>query len=544
MIPLITEHIQLLFNEIAMSIGNSLDLRKMLKESLSTYLRKLNCSAGGVFMLKTDALGNYHYEPVITTPRSFPSSKIYQVISKHFPNHDGAGSRPLDFQKNLPLHGSVEGHTYFHILELPEFGYIILIKNNDDLDSFIIKSLKPLNIKLARACLSCLQKARIEEINTRLNDILMSSEDMVWETDADGKFIYVSDSSKELLGYDPHEMIGKQLLDFMTKLEAERIEKIISGKRLNKEPYKDMENWLVTRDGRQICMLTNGVPVFNEGKVLGYRGVNKDITLWKNAEKQLILAKEEAESASRLKSEFLANISHEIRTPMNAIIGFGDLLAEESLNEQQKKFLTFIRTSATNLLAIINNILDLPSLESGKVVINSTDTSVSQLLDDVETLMQPKSNDKGLDFRVIQQGQLPDSIQTDKLKLQQCLINLIGNAIKFTNAGYVYLIVSFDQENQPPLLRFEVKDTGVGIPEDKLELIFQPFIQVDSSTTRVYGGTGLGLTIAKQLAEKLGGYIEVKSVLGQGTSFTLSLPVGNIKESEKDILSSVRQSNA
>jgi len=158
--------------------------------------------------------------------------------------------------------------------------------------------------------------------------------------------------------------------------------------------------------------------------------------------------------------------------------------------------------------------------------------------------MQPKSNDKGLDFRVIQQGQLPDSIQTDKLKLQQCLINLIGNAIKFTNAGYVYLIVSFDQENQPPLLRFEVKDTGVGIPEDKLELIFQPFIQVDSSTTRVYGGTGLGLTIAKQLAEKLGGYIEVKSVLGQGTSFTLSLPVGNIKESEKDILSSVRQSNA
>jgi PAS domain S-box-containing protein len=537
------EHIQLIFNEIAMSIGNSLDLRNMLKESLSTYLRKLNCSAGGVFMLKTDALGSHYYEPVITTPRSFHSAKTYLEISKHFPINT-VDSKPLHFQNDLPLHGCIEDHTYFHVLELPEFGYIILIKNDDDLDPFIIKSLKPLNDKLARACLSCLQKTKIEEINTRLNDILMSSQDMVWETDADGKFIYVSDSSKELLGYQPNEMIGKCPRDFMTKSEAELVGKIISAKRLNKEPYKDMEQWVTTKDGRQICVLTNGVAVFHEGKFLGYRGVNKDITLWKNAEKQLILAKEDAENISRLKSEFIANISHEIRTPMNAIIGFSDLLAEESLNEQQKKFLSFIQTSAANLLTIINDILDLSDLESEKIGFHCADTSIPQLLYDVETLMKPKSNDKGLEFQVIQQGQLPDSIQTDKVKLQQCLTNLIGNAVKFTNAGYVHLIVSFDQENQPPLLRFAVEDTGIGIPQDKLELIFQPFTQADGSTTRVYGGTGLGLTVARQLAEKLGGRIEVKSILNQGTTFTLSIPVGNISQSQKENLAPAAQTNA
>jgi PAS domain S-box-containing protein len=533
--PLAAEYIQLIFNEIAMSIGNSLDLRKMLKESLSTYLRKLNCSAGGVFMLKTDALGQGQYESVITTPRSFYSSKTFQAISKHFPNL-GADSRPSDFRDILPLHGRVEDHTYFHVLELPEFGYIILIKNNDDLDPFIIKSLTPLNVKLARACLSCLQKTQIDKINTRLNDILMSSEDMVWETDTEGTFNYVSDSSKELLGYDPHEIIGKRFLDFMTQSEAERIANIISRKNIASEPYKDMEIWLVTRDARHICVLTNGVPIVQEGKVLGYRGVNKDITLWKNAEKQLIRAKEEAENVSRLKSEFLANVSHEIRTPMNAIIGFSGLLADEPLNELQINFLTNIQLSAANLMAIINDILDLSQLESGKVSINNTGTSVRKMLDDIKTSMWQKSNDKGLVFQVIQREPLPDCIWTDGVKLQQCLMILLGNAFKFTKEGHVHLIVSLDQENDTPLLRFEVEDTGIGIPQDKLELIFRPFVQADSSSTRIYGGTGLGLTITKQLTEKLGGYIEVKSVLGQGTTFTLSLPVGNVSESENDNL--------
>ncbi|MFA5422529.1 MAG: ATP-binding protein [Phycisphaerae bacterium] len=173
------ENSQLIFYEIAMSIGNSLDLRKMLKECLATYLRKLNCSAGGIFMLNKDVASEL-YEPVITTPRSFYSGKTFQAILKKIPCC-GDDSEPSVLQNNLPLHGRVDDCIYYHLLELPEFGYIILIKSNDDLDPFIIKSLKPLNNKLAQACLSCLHKTELEKTNTILKDTLIQLQDEISE---------------------------------------------------------------------------------------------------------------------------------------------------------------------------------------------------------------------------------------------------------------------------------------------------------------------------------------------------------------------------
>lgn len=173
------ENSQLIFYEIAISIGNSLDLRKMLKECLATYLRKLNCSAGGIFMLNKDAT-NELYEPVITTPRSFYSGKTFQSILEKLHGY-GDDSEPSVLQNNLPLHGRVDDCIYYHLLELPEFGYIILIKSNDDLDPFIIKSLKPLNNKLAQACLSCLHKTELEKTNTILKDTLMQLQDEISE---------------------------------------------------------------------------------------------------------------------------------------------------------------------------------------------------------------------------------------------------------------------------------------------------------------------------------------------------------------------------
>jgi len=233
-----------------------------------------------------------------------------------------------------------------------------------------------------------------------------------------------------------------------------------------------------------------------------------------------------AEEANKAKSRFLANMSHEIRTPMNAIIGFSDLLAEEDLTDEQIKNVSIIRESGHNLLKLINDILDLSKIEAGKLSVEMTDCELDKMLISVESLMGLKAKEKNLEFKVIYGGDLPAMIRTDSSRLHECLINLIGNAVKFTEKGHIYLNVSLENVSGKPHIRFNVEDTGIGVPQDKQELIFEAFEQADGSHTRKYGGTGLGLSITRELVQLLGGRITISSEVGKGSVFSLWIPAG------------------
>jgi signal transduction histidine kinase len=244
------------------------------------------------------------------------------------------------------------------------------------------------------------------------------------------------------------------------------------------------------------------------------------------AEEQARVLAHEATSANRAKSEFLANMSHEIRTPMNAIIGFGDLLSEETLNEEQVSYVQMIRNSGRNLLSLINDILDYSKLEAGKMIITSGECRIGDLVGEVESMLRPQAIEKNIAFDVLECDFLPEVVYLDPVRVRQCLINLINNAIKFTHKGHVFVSVSLQDVEGQPFVRFDVEDTGIGIPKEKQSLIFESFTQADGATTRKYGGTGLGLTITKKLAELMGGHIEVVSEEDKGSVFTLMIPAG------------------
>lgn len=245
---------------------------------------------------------------------------------------------------------------------------------------------------------------------------------------------------------------------------------------------------------------------------------------------ELSMALDAAEKANQSKSDFLAGMSHEIRTPMNAIMGFCEMLNEEDLTDVQHKYVNIIHNSSKSLLGLINDILDLSRIESGKLDIDITDCSVKMLLVDIEALLKPAAAEKGLALN-ISQGDVPDVIQTDPTRLRQCLINLVNNAIKFTKQGHVLVKAYLEDNDGSGYVRFDVEDTGIGIKMEEQENIFESFSQSSVSITRKFGGSGLGLAISKQLACLLGGDLTMKSEVGHGSVFSLRISTNIEKKS-------------
>lgn len=249
---------------------------------------------------------------------------------------------------------------------------------------------------------------------------------------------------------------------------------------------------------------------------------------------ELRQAKKRAEEATRAKSEFLANMSHELRTPMTAILGYTELLLEDGdLRRAPARRIEALRTLKRNgqhLMRILADILDLSKIEAGKIEVEQLPTSPCEVIADIESVMRSAAEEKGIAFDVIYKGGIPATIQTDPTRLRQILINLVGNAIKFTACGSVRVTVELIRAEQgKPLLRFAVTDTGPGLSAEAQGRVFESFSQADASTTREYGGTGLGLAVSSHLARLLGGDIEVESVEGQGSTFTLSVEVGSLE---------------
>lgn len=246
---------------------------------------------------------------------------------------------------------------------------------------------------------------------------------------------------------------------------------------------------------------------------------------YRRSERQARQEARSAVSANQAKSNFLASMSHEIRTPMNAILGFVDLLTQEPLTEEQMNYVKVIQNSAANLLNLLNDIIDFSKIEAGKMRVEITDCSLPALLEDLDSMMRPQASRKNLDFQILQCQELPEHIQTDPLRLRQCLLNLLSNAVKFTEKGHVYLNVSLLEENKTSWVQFAVEDTGLGIPPDKSSSIFDAYVQVDRPLSDPGKGAGLGLAITRNLVQMLGGRLSVVSTPSVGSVFTLSLPL-------------------
>jgi len=368
----------------------------------------------------------------------------------------------------------------------------------------------------------------LKESEGRFRDIIMSSYDWVWEIDKNGKYCYTSDTIGNILGYSNEEVIGKSPFDFMPDDEKEILEPTFSKIAGEKGIIKDLENWNLHKDGHRVCLLTNGFPIFDDaGNLIGYRGVDKDITNFKNLNIELIRAKEKAESSDKLKTAFLNNISHEVRTPLNGILGFSEFVIQPDLPQEEKEsYLKILNESSERLINTITNYMDISLIVSGNMSVKSKPVDLNHIFDKVYQKFLPKCIAKGLEFvKQIPIDVIPYLICDDGL-LEKALSHLVDNAIKFTIKGSITLGLSCTDND----FELFVKDTGSGIDLEAQSTVFQIFMQEDVANTRGYEGSGLGLSIAKGLVDLMGGRIRMDSEKGKGSAFYITFNAGIVSD--------------
>lgn len=383
--------------------------------------------------------------------------------------------------------------------------------------------------------------------------------------DGGPEIIYVNHAFTKISGYAADEVVGKTP-HILQGPGTDRgvLDQLKNCLKSGKSFKGELKNY--TKKGDAYWLDISVVPIRNDqGIITHFTAIERDITDRKNFEEDLkkekekaereILerkrietqiqkytdklellrfnesdAREKAEAANKAKTEFLANMSHELRTPMNGIIGLNELLIDMDLSIEQKELVEAIHTSSRNLLILLNDILDISKIEGGELTLENISFDLHEKLDETINLLSPIASRKGIALERLINPSVPSMITGDPMRLQQVLSNLIGNAIKFTEKGHVRLDVLATHENGKTVLHIKVEDTGIGIPKEKHDVIFSKFIQADLSTARKYGGTGLGLTIARQITNIMGGDIRLESIVGKGTTFYVDLPVEVLQE--------------
>ena len=418
-----------------------------------------------------------------------------------------------------------------------------------DVDDYKQAALKVLNLNTE---LETRVAERTSEL-TRLNEELRKSqtwwqailrsatEVSIMALDDNGTIIFFNSGSERLLGYRAEEVVGKCTPDMFYSPEERElrarhlsaelkrpvtVDQIFLAANQPLEPFV-LESAYLHRDGARIDVSLAISPLMDaDGKRIGKLAIAVDIRPRKALEQQLRLNNlqlseqtHKAEEANRAKSDFLSAMSHEIRTPMNAILGMADLLWESELTFIQRRYVQVFRRACTNLLALVNDILDLSKIESGRFELEHIHFDLMDLIRGAIEIIQPKAVAKHLQLKSQVAPGTPWALLGDPTRLTQILVNLLGNAVKFTETGSIALTVK-PLSGAPARLYFEVSDTGIGIPSEKLETIFQDFAQAESSTTRQFGGTGLGLGIARRLVGSMGGELQVRSELGKGSTFS------------------------
>jgi len=355
--------------------------------------------------------------------------------------------------------------------------------------------------------------------------VLENSGPLAWIDPVDKRIAYANKAACDTLGYTADEMTRLTLYDIdpdftPAKGAARRAELVRAGKPITFESRNRR------KDG--VVIDIEGTAFAAEDDKRNFSIVAfKDITERKRAERQIRQAKEIAEAATRMKSDFLANMSHEIRTPMNAVIGLSHLVLKTDLTPRQRDYITKVQVSGQHLLGLINDILDFSKVEAGKLDLERAEFDLQALLDNTNTLVAERCQAKGLALAFDVAPDVPARLVGDALRIGQILLNYANNAVKFTERGHVRIAVGVaERTQQEVLLRFEVRDTGIGLTAEQISRLFQSFTQADASTTRKFGGTGLGLAISRKLAELMGGEVGVDSEMGQGSTFWFSVRLG------------------
>ena len=365
----------------------------------------------------------------------------------------------------------------------------------------------------------------IQKNEARLEQLLQSTDQGIYSIDMNGCCTFINRPGLNMLGYQPEDCVGKNIHDLIHRRYPDGVPDImkdcpLQAALLSGTCYRRNNDLLWRKDGTSFPAEFSSNPLIDNGTISGAVVTFSDITEMKNMLEQLTNAKEQAEAANVAKSSFLATMSHEIRTPMNGIIGMTGMLLETKLTADQKEFTEIVRKSGEDLLTIINEILDFSKIEAGKLDLEILDFDLRVTLEDTAEMLALRAENAGLELVCRIDPEVPSYLKGDPGRLRQIIVNLTGNAIKFTRKGEVVINASLqsDLDNVATIL-FEVTDTGIGIPESRLAAIFEPFTQADGSTTRKFGGTGLGLSICKQLTELMGGTYGVRSKEGQGSTF-------------------------
>ncbi len=366
-----------------------------------------------------------------------------------------------------------------------------------------------------------------EKLVSLLKGILNTSPDLIFAKDTSFAYIACNDAFADLINKKPEDIIGftdEEIFENNEKISRLRT---VDEKILTERNNIRVEEWATYPCGKRVLLDTLKSPFYNDdGKLIGLIGVCRDITEKLEAEQALKLAKEKAETATAAKSDFLARMSHEIRTPMNAVIGLSHIMLRTELSAEQQDYVSKILSSGESLLNLINDILDFSKIEAGKLAIEHTPFDLPELVSRSVNLNAMTAHTKGLELVTSVDPEIPHLLMGDPLRLQQIIVNLMSNGVKFTEKGFVFLGVTIKERKDDTLtLMYEVTDSGIGMSEQQQKDLFDSFNQADDSITRKYGGTGLGLTISKQLTELMGGEIWLSSTPDVGSSFYFTTEV-------------------
>ncbi|MCX7898389.1 MAG: PAS domain S-box protein [Rhodocyclaceae bacterium] len=391
---------------------------------------------------------------------------------------------------------------------------------------------KPLGYVSIRTEITAQKNAELAARRTEnyLRAILDCLGEGVYTLDRAGRLVFLNAEGARMLGYTPDELVGQPLHEIIHHHRPDgrplpAAECPIHLAMREGRIYRSDEEVFFRKDGSRLPVKVTGAPLADEGPWGGSVAVFSDRSAAEETERRLREAKEAAEAAARLKSEFLAVMSHEIRTPLNGVIGMADLLLTTALDAEQMGFVRTIKLSADHLLTLIDEILDYSKLEAGAVTLARAPIALRPFLDGCLELVAPRLAGKPVTAYVHVATDVPAGIMADEGRLRQILVNLLGNAAKFTEKGEIALAVRTREDAAGACIEFSVRDTGIGIAPEAMTRLFQPFMQAEASTTRRFGGTGLGLAISRRLARLMGGDIEVESCEGQGSEFRLRLPL-------------------
>jgi len=460
--------------------------------------------------------------------KTFNLSLIHQKIINE---RNATWIRNLEHEKNYSIGPEAFKHGLKSLIIIPVFitGQVVsliefFLEKSDLSDEYMFESIEQIGVQLGMI----IERRMAEEQLHKLSMAIDQNQSSVIITDSNGIVEYTNPKFSEITGYSFSEIFGQKF-------------GIVKSGKHNNEFYFHL--WNTIKEGKiwvgEICNKKKSGQFFWEqvtispiknhrNEITHFVAVQTDISEKKQAEEELKIAKEAADTANRAKSEFLANMSHEIRTPMNAILGFTELLISKTSNDQHRNYLESIQSSSKSLLTLINDVLDLSKIDSGHLALNNEIIDPLVLFKDIEYLFQLKAREKSLEFKIETNNTLPPAIEIDEVRFRQILINLISNAIKFTDKGFVKVAVNcipLKKENVEDYIDIKVtiEDSGIGISPEFMRVIFTPFTQQDGQSTKKYGGTGLGLSIAKRLIDLFEGTISVESEQNKGSKFEVCL---------------------